>query len=77
MATLTAADRRALPKSDFAIPGRFPIPDRSHAIAAERDVNRAKGLKPGQKAEILRKAKAKLGDGDADDKPKMFGRLGA
>lgn len=64
MSRLTAADRKALPKSDFAIPGRFPIPDKSHAVAAERDVNRAHGLKPGQKATILRKAKAKLGEDD-------------
>jgi hypothetical protein len=77
MARLTAADRRALPKGDFAIPGRFPIPDKSHAIAAERDVNRAHGLKPGQKATILRKAHAMLGksDNDADDVP--MGRLDA
>lgn len=69
MARLTAADRKALPKSDFAIPGRFPIPNKSHAIAAERMVDRAKGLKPGQKATILRKAKAKLGK-------RSFGQLG-
>lgn len=76
MARLTAADRRSLPKDDFAIPGRFPIPDRGHAIAAERDVGRAKGLKPGQKATILRKAHAMLDDHDADDKVPM-GRLDA
>jgi len=42
MAKLTAADRKKLPKSDFALPGKgkgpegkgsgsYPIPDRSHA----------------------------------------------
>ena len=37
MAKLTAAQRKAIPKKDFAIPskkpdsGSYPIPDRSHA----------------------------------------------
>lgn len=37
MAKLNAADRRSLPKSDFAVPakspksGSYPIPDKSHA----------------------------------------------
>ena len=41
MAKLSAADRRAIPKSDFAIPekapgsGSYPINDRSHAANAE------------------------------------------
>jgi len=60
MAVLTAAGRRALPKSDFAIPGRFPIPDKGHAKAALEDVSFAKGLKPGQASTIRRKAEAKL-----------------
>lgn len=35
MARLTAAERRALPDSDFAGPGRtFPIEDKSHARSA-------------------------------------------
>ena len=40
MAKLTMADRRALPKSDFAVPskapgpGSYPIPDAAHAAAA-------------------------------------------
>lgn len=62
MSKLSAADRRALPRSEFAIPGRFPIPDRNHAEAALIDVNRAHGLSPGQKATIRRKAEAKLHD---------------
>lgn len=33
---LTAAERHALPGRDFALPGgRYPIPDRGHAIAAK------------------------------------------
>jgi hypothetical protein len=36
MAKLTAKDRKALPASDFAGPGRsYPIPDRSHAANAK------------------------------------------
>ncbi len=37
MAKLTSADRKSLPKQDFAVPskapksGSFPIPDKSHA----------------------------------------------
>jgi len=76
MARLTAEDRRELPKGDFAVPGRFPIPDKNHARAALIDLGRAKGLSAGQKATIHRKAEAKLhGDGDADDVP--MGRLDA
>jgi hypothetical protein len=75
MSKLTAAGRRALPSSDFAIPGRFPIPDRGHAEAALIDVNRAHGLKPGQAATIRRKAEAKLHGSPEDDVP--MGRLDA
>jgi len=41
MAKLTMAERRRLPKSDFAVPskapgpGSFPIPDAAHARAAQ------------------------------------------
>lgn len=41
MAKLTMAQRRALPKSDFAVPskapgpGSFPIPDKQHAAVAK------------------------------------------
>ena len=73
MSKLTAAGRRALPSSDFAIPGRFPIPDAAHAKAALEDVGFAKGLKPGQAATIRRKAQAKLHSSPEDDVP--MGRL--
>jgi hypothetical protein len=37
MARLTAAKRNALPDSAFAGPNRtYPIPDKSHGVAAER-----------------------------------------
>lgn len=40
MAKLSSADRKALPKKDFAVPGKapksgsYPIPDAGHAKAA-------------------------------------------
>lgn len=72
MSRLTAADRRAMPASEFALPGgRFPLPDAGHARAALQDVGRAKGLKPGQAATVRRKAEAML----HDDVP--LGRLDA
>lgn len=42
MARLTLAQRKNLPKSAFAVPskapgpGSYPIPDKSHAVAAKR-----------------------------------------
>ena len=42
MSRLTMAQRRALPKSDYVFPerapghGAYPIPNRSHAVAALR-----------------------------------------
>lgn len=65
MAKLSTAERKSLPDSVFAGPGRsFPIPDRSHAIAAERLVGRS--LKAGnidaeQAAHIKAAARRKLG----------------
>ena len=47
MANLTAAQRRAIPKSDFGVPekapgsGSFPLPDKKHARAALRLIGNA------------------------------------
>ena len=61
MSRLSTAARRALPVSDFALPGgRFPVEDRGHAQAALIDVNRAKGLSPAQRATVKRRAEADL-----------------
>lgn len=64
MAKLTTSQRKALPKSNFALSGgRFPIPDKSHAVAAERLVGRSEkagNITPAQAATVKRKAKAKL-----------------
>jgi hypothetical protein len=37
MATLTAAKRKKIPKSEFGLPGKkkYPMPDRSHAANAK------------------------------------------
>jgi hypothetical protein len=37
MAKLVAAERNAIPKSEFGLPGlrKYPIPDKSHAVAAK------------------------------------------
>jgi len=64
MAELTSANRNALSNKVFALPGRkFPIPDRSHAVAAERLVGRslhAGNITEAQAETVRRKAKAKL-----------------
>ncbi|HEX5509852.1 MAG TPA: hypothetical protein VFX37_15230 [Pseudolabrys sp.] len=62
MAKLTAAKRKALPKSDFAGPGKsFPIPDKSHAKAALRDIPLAKNLSLEEAQKIRAAAYRKLG----------------
>lgn len=43
MATLSAAQRKRLPRRDFAVAGgKFPIPDKAHAKAAEARKGQAK-----------------------------------
>lgn len=65
MSKLTAAQRRALPRSEFALPGgRFPIHNASHAEAALSGASRAYNagnISAAEKATVIRKAKAKLG----------------
>lgn len=50
MAKLTAAERRKLPNSAFAIPAKraYPIPDKDHAMDALREV-KAHGSEAEQK----------------------------
>jgi len=68
MARLTAAARKALPLSDFAVPskapgpGSYPIPDKAHAVAAE---SKERFASPSEKKAITRKANAKLHRGDS------------
>ena len=65
MAVLSSGQRAKLPSSDFAGPGRsFPIPDKAHAIAAERLVGRAEAhgsINAEQAAHIKAVARKKLG----------------
>ena len=61
MARLTAAQRRKLPASTFAGPGRsFPIPDKGHAEAALREINHAPAS---AQPKIRRRAEAMLHKG--------------
>jgi hypothetical protein len=65
MAKLTAAQRKALPKSAFAGPGRsFPVPDKSHAKFAEEIATRQQKqgkLSPAAASRIRAKASKVLG----------------
>lgn len=65
MSKLSMSQRRALPKSDFAVPskapgpGSYPIPDKAHEVAA-------KGLagmhgSPSDKAAVAKKSRQKFG----------------
>lgn len=67
MARLTAAERKALPDSAFAGPGRtYPVPDKSHARFAKSAASRAANVGNISKAterKIDRTADAKLGKG--------------
>lgn len=62
---LSAADRRALPRSDFAVPskapgsGSYPMPDRAHAANAKARASQFGS--PAVKAAVAAKAKAKFG----------------
>ncbi len=65
---LTAAKRKALPKSSFGLPGsrKFPMPDRSHAANAKARATqgvKAGTLSEGSAAKIRAKANRILGKG--------------
>lgn len=66
MAKLTAAKRKALPKSKFGMPGseKYPMPDKSHAANAKARASQMekKGkLSASSKAKIDAKANKVLG----------------
>ncbi|HYM32316.1 MAG TPA: hypothetical protein VEU47_13505 [Candidatus Cybelea sp.] len=66
MADLTAAARRAIPASQYGLPEqrKYPMPDKVHARVAKSYASkeeRAGVITQGQKAQIDRKADAKLG----------------
>lgn len=60
MAKLSASDRRALPQSDYALPGKhYPIEDENHARAA---LSMEHNATPAQQAEISAKVHSKYPD---------------
>ena len=66
MATLTAAKRKKIPKSEFGLPGskKYPMPDKAHAANAKARASQMvkKGkLSPASKAKIDAKANKILG----------------
>ena len=65
MAKLTSKSRKALPKADFAGPGRsYPVPDKAHAANAKARAAQAVNaghMSAAEKAKIDAKASAKLG----------------
>ena len=66
MADLTAAGRKAIPSSQFGLPGKraYPVEDRAHAANAKARASQeynAGRLSAEEKSEIDRKADAKLG----------------
>jgi hypothetical protein len=67
MAKLSAKQRKALPKSKFAGPGRsYPVPDKSHAANAKARASQARAagrISAGQEASIDAKANKVLGRG--------------
>lgn len=67
MAKLSTGSRKAMPKSEFAGPGRsYPVPDKSHAANAKArasQMEKAGKLSPGAKAKIDAKANRVLGRG--------------
>jgi hypothetical protein len=71
MAVLTAATRKKLPKSEFALPGKgegpqgkgagsYPIPDKTHARSALQRVSQHGS--PSEKARVRAKVKKKYPD---------------
>lgn len=61
MARLNAADRKALPSSDYGLPGQraYPMPDKKHAAVAKAYASRY--ATPAEKAKIDAKANKILG----------------
>lgn len=66
MATLTAADRKKMPKREFAGPDdSFPINDATHArlaISGATRSERAGNISASEEAEIKARARAKLAE---------------
>ena len=66
MAKLNTAARKAVPTSEFGLPGqrKYPMPDKSHAVNAKARATqmvKAGKLSPGSAAKIRAKANRVLG----------------
>lgn len=72
MAKLTTVERKALPKSDFAVPskapglGSYPMPDAAHAAVAKGMASQHAG--PSVEKKVDAKANKVLGNKDAEGK---------
>lgn len=67
MAELDAADRKAIPKKEFGLPGekKYPMPDRSHAGNAKaraKQMLKRGVISEGQYSKIVAKANKVLGE---------------
>jgi hypothetical protein len=66
VAKLSGKERKALPNSDFALPGRrYPVEDKAHAANAKARATqqvKAGNLSPAQAAKIRAKANKILGE---------------
>lgn len=80
---LTAHERQALPRSDFALPGKgdgpkgagsgsYPVPDAKHARSALSLVSRYGS--PSEKAKVRAKVHAKFPTIGSDRADKRYGR---
>lgn len=67
MAKLSTAQRKSMPKSEFAGPGKsYPVPDKSHAANAKARATqqvKAGNLSPSAAAKIDAKANKVMGKG--------------
>lgn len=66
MSKLSTKARKALPKSDFGLPGerKYPMPDKSHAANAKARASqavKAGRMSPATEAKVDAKANKKLG----------------
>lgn len=65
MSKLTTKQRKALPKSDFALGTKYPIPDKNHAVNAKSRASQMYNegkISASGKAKVFAKANAKLGN---------------
>jgi hypothetical protein len=66
MAKLSAAKRKSMSQSEYALPGkRFPLNDKNHdraAISGATRAERAGNISPAQESRVKAQARSKLGN---------------